>query len=261
MNTLKKILRLLYTAWALFLFILFVLTCYFYAVFKYWQKGKRAFFELFELYQWWSNTWMKLTRMKLEVEGSEYFNLRKDYIMVGNHSSSLDIFAMASSVPIPFKALAKKELQDVPVMGFLFKTGCIHVDRNNPESRRKSIEEVKVELALGYSILIMPEGTRNKTSKPLGEFKDGAFRIAIETQTPILPFVILNVRMLMPYPLNIIQGPGTIRVKYLPPVDVIGLTDEDIPNLKQNIYAMIEKILLKEDPFFQNSKNILQSAQ
>ncbi|MBX7180824.1 MAG: 1-acyl-sn-glycerol-3-phosphate acyltransferase [Bacteroidia bacterium] len=250
MQPVKNFLRFLYTFWGLFIFIAFVATSYPLALVAYWIYGKRSFFKLFPWYQAWSNAWIFLMGMKLKVEGLEYFKQRKDYIVVGNHSSSLDIFAMASGIPIPFKAMAKKELSNIPVMGFLFKVGCVNVDRNDAESRKKSVEQVKRELQQGFSILIMPEGTRNTGPNPLGPFKEGAFRIAIEMQVPLLPVVLFNVRTLMPHPTLLIQGPGTIHVKFLEPISVLGLTEADVPILKQRVYAQLEQELLTNDPYF-----------
>lgn len=250
MHLLKNTLRFLYTGWGLLLFVAFVITSYVPALVAYWLYGKQSFFKLFPWYRGWSNAWIFLMGMKLKVEGLEAFEQRKDYIVVGNHSSSLDIFAMASGIPIPFKAMAKKELSKVPVMGFLFKVGCVNVDRNDAESRKRSVEQVKQELQQGFSILIMPEGTRNTSPKPLGPFKDGAFRIAIEMQVPLLPVVILNVRSLMPHPKMLIQSPGKIHVKFLEPIPVEGLTEADLPELKKKVFDLLEQELLANDPYF-----------
>ncbi len=249
-NPLATLFKFLHTGWGFLVFGAFILTSYFYARLKYWQKGRLAFFQLFSFYQRWSNLWLKLTGFTLKVEGLEYFHQQKKYIIVGNHSSVLDMFALASGIPNPFKTLAKKELERIPIVGMIFKAGCVHVDRSNPESRKTSLVEIKKELEMGYPILILPEGTRNKSIKPLNDFKDGAFRLAIETQTPILPAVILNVRTLMPYPQNIIQKTGIIKLVFLPPVNVKGLSETDINHLKIKVYSLIENELLSQDTFW-----------
>ena len=254
MALLKNLLRFIYSIWGLFIFGVFILTTYFIALIAFWMYGKRSFFKLFTWYKGWSNVWLFLMGIKIEVEGLEHFKPNTSYIVVGNHSSTLDIFAMASGIPFPFKALAKRELGDIPIVGFLFKSGCVHVDRDDPESRKKSVEEVKQELKQGFSILIMPEGTRNKSPKPLGPFKDGAFRIAIEMQVPIMPVVILNIRNLMPHPKWLIQGPGSFKVRFMEPVLVDSLTESDMPALKEKLYQQLEAELLANDLYFADRK-------
>ena len=250
MNCIKDILRFLYTLWGIIVFGFFILSTYFIALVAFWMYGKKSFFKLFPLYQAWSNTWLFLMGLKIEVEGLDHFKEAKNFIIVGNHSSTLDMFAMASGIPVPFKSLAKRELGAIPILGFLFKSGCVHVDRDNPESRKKSVDELKLELNQGFSILIMPEGTRNISDKPLAPFKDGAFRIAIEMQVPIIPVAILNVRNLMPHPQLLIQGPGTFKVRFLKPISVDGLKESDVSHLKEKIYSQLESELLENDTYF-----------
>jgi 1-acyl-sn-glycerol-3-phosphate acyltransferase len=250
MAFLKNFLRFFYSIWGLFIFGVFILTTYFIALIAFWMYGKRSFFKLFPWYKGWSNAWLFLMGIKIDVEGLAHFKPKTSYIVVGNHSSTLDIFAMASGIPFPFKALAKRELGAIPIVGFLFKSGCVHVDRENPESRKRSVEEVKQELKQGFSILIMPEGTRNKSPQALGPFKDGAFRIAIEMQIPIMPVVILNIRNLMPHPKMLIQGPGKFKVKFMEPVQVDGWKESDMPKLKEQLYHQLEAELLANDSYF-----------
>lgn len=240
----------LHTFWGVFLFFLFVFTCYFFALLFYYTLGRKAFFYLFPIYKWWSNLWLWLTGFRLKVEGVEHFMRNPQCVMVGNHSSMLDMFTMASGVPHAFKTLAKKEIEKIPVVGLIFKLGCVHVDRQNPESRKKSVAKIKEEIELGYPILIMPEGTRNKSKHPLNPFKDGAFRVAIEMQKPLLPFVILHVRTFMPYPENILLKRGEIVLKFLPAISTQGKTLEQIESLKQESFQKIESVLLSEDRYF-----------
>lgn len=95
---------------------------------------------------------------------------------------------------------------------------------------------------MGISILIFPEGTMNRTNNVLQPFYDGAFRIAIETQSPILPMVVINAGKLMP-PNQMLVKPGRIEVHAEEPISSDGLTLKDLPILKNKTYEkMLEMI-------------------
>lgn len=117
----------------------------------------------------------------------------------------------------------------------IYRRVVVLIDRKNKESRARSVEELKIELSRGQSILIFPEGTMNKTEADLADFYDGAFRLAIETQTDIAPMVILNARKLLPRanPLNV--KPGLITCVFDEPVEVAGLEAEDLEALKAKV--------------------------
>jgi 1-acyl-sn-glycerol-3-phosphate acyltransferase len=121
----------------------------------------------------------------------------------------------------------------------------VMIDRSSKESREKSVGLLKEEIENGQSVLIFPEGTMNKTSAPLGDFYDGAFRIAIETQTPLMPFVMINNSKLLPRIAPLKVRPGIIKTVFLGEISVKGLDLEDLPLLKQKVYAMMEQALIK----------------
>lgn len=118
------------------------------------------------------------------------------------------------------------------------------IDRSSKESREKSVAALKKDIAGGASVLIFPEGTMNKTAKPLGDFYDGAFRIAIETQTPLMPFVMLNNRKLLPRLNPLLARPGVITAIFITPVEVKGMTLDQLPELKQKVYDLMENAIL-----------------
>lgn len=166
------------------------------------------------------------------------------HIYVGNHGSYLDAIAVCISVPQSFSALGKVEMAKVPVFGWIYQRLVIMIDRSSKESREQSVLSLKEEINNGQSILIFPEGTMNKTENPLSDFYDGAFRIAIETQTAIQPFVIINNRKLLSRTRPLTARPGIITTIFLPAVAVngYGLTDVDI--LKRKVYLMMEEAII-----------------
>lgn len=190
-----------------------------------------ALFSLFGLF------WIT-TKNKRSVDRS------KSHIYVGNHGSYLDAIAVCVAVPQYFSALGKVEITKVPIFGLIYKRIVVLIDRSSKESREQSVQALKQDLASGLSILIFAEGTMNQTEKPLADFYDGAFRIAIETQTPIIPFVMMNNRELLPRKDPLKARPGLITTIFLPEVSVVGLTMDDVPNLKRKVYDVMENAIL-----------------
>lgn len=190
----------------------------------------------------WSWTFSKLNFIRYVITGQNNIKSHHSYIYVSNHTSYLDIPGMCLTVPTQIRPLAKKELKKVPVFGWIVSRAAIIVDRSSNESRRKSMDHLKDVLKKGISILIFPEGTQNRSKDLLAPFYDGAFRIAVETQQPIMPMVIHNAGKLMP-PTEFVIRPGTIHIEVLPEIPTTGLTTQDVPVLKEKVMAlMISKL-------------------
>ena len=114
------------------------------------------------------------------------------------------------------------------------------VDRSNAHSRAVSMRQLGNVLTNECSILIFPEGTFNETSRPLKDFYDGAFRLAITTQTPIFPILFPDTIKRWHYSAWWKLWPGRNRAVYLQPVDVTGMTIEDLPSLKSKVHSIME---------------------
>ncbi len=194
----------------------------------------------------WSYLFSFLSLFFYKVIGRDKLNTSKPYIYVANHGSYLDATSVVISSPVALKPLGKIEMSKIPVFGFIYKRVVVMVDRSTKESRTESVEKLKEVLKKGVSIMIFPEGTMNRTERPLKDFYDGAFRIAIETQTPIAPFVIVNAKKLMPRnnPLSFVR-PGIIKIIYTDVVDVSGYTLDQVEELKTKVYSIMEKILIE----------------
>jgi 1-acyl-sn-glycerol-3-phosphate acyltransferase len=132
----------------------------------------------------------------------------------------------------------------IPLFGFLYRNTVVLVDRNNAHARAKSVMQLKSVIKKGISIVISPEGTFNMTHRPLKEFYDGAFRIAIETQTPIKPMLFLDAYDRNNYNSLFSFTPGRSRIVYLDEVPVEGLTIKDVKELKDKVYAIMEEKLI-----------------
>ena len=118
------------------------------------------------------------------------------------------------------------------------------VDRNSSKSKNDVFKRAQSRLNQGLSICIFPEGGVPEEHIVLDEFKDGAFRIAIETQTPVIPFVMLNNKKLLPRRDPLKARPGLITTVLLPEVSVVGLSMDDVPLLKKKVYEMMEEAIM-----------------
>ncbi|MCJ0741969.1 lysophospholipid acyltransferase family protein [Pedobacter montanisoli] len=194
----------------------------------------------------WAFLFSCLSFFWVVTHGKQHIDHKRPHIYVGNHGSYLDAVAVCLCIPQHFFALGKIEMTKVPVFGMIYKRIVVMIDRSSAESRAHSVQILKEEIAIGQSILIFPEGTMNKTNEPLSEFYDGAFRIAIQTQTPILPFVMVNGKNLLPRTNPLKARPGIIKVMMLPAIEVEGLTESDIPALKEKTYQIMYNALLSE---------------
>jgi 1-acyl-sn-glycerol-3-phosphate acyltransferase len=179
----------------------------------------------------------------IKTKNAKLVNRKTPHIYVGNHGSYLDAIAVCISVPQSFSALGKIEMAKVPIFGWIYKRIVVMIDRGNKDSREQSVLTLKNEINKGQSILLFPEGTMNKTEAPLSDFYEGAFRIAIETQTPIQPFVILNNRKLLSRVKPLTAHPGLITTVFLTAVSVEGYGTDDVEALKEKVHAMMEKAL------------------
>lgn len=146
---------------------------------------------------------------------------------------------------MPIRALGKAEIGKVPVFGFIYKRAIVTVDRSSVANRTRSVHILKSVLRNGISVLVFPEGTFNETGQPLQDFYDGAFRMAIETGTPIRPVLMLDSWSRMPPGRWLSLNPGRSRAVFLESVPVDGLKKEDVPALKAKVHALMWEQLVK----------------
>ena len=163
----------------------------------------------------------------------------KSYMFVANHTSMTDIMLMLSIVKNPFVFVGKKELAKFPVFGFFYKRTCILVDRGNVKSRQEVFQQAQRRLNQGVSICIFPEGgVPDDESVLLDTFKDGAFRLAIDHQIPIVPLVFFDNKKRFSY--TFFSGSiGKMRAKILPFFSTENLDQTHKRELKEKVRAAI----------------------
>ena len=244
MKILKQIAAKIYVAWVLLVFTTFMIILLPLIIFPVLLGDKYGGITYFALAAW-SWIFSKLNFIKYEVVNAKNVDKKQSYIYTSNHTSFLDVPGLCLAVPTQFRPLAKKDLLKIPVFGLIAKVATVIVDRSSTESRKKSVKKLKQILKEGISILIFPEGTQNRSNMPLQPFYDGAFRIAIETDAPIMPIVITNAGKLMP-PSTLNIKPGKIKVIFGEEVSTTEYTVAELPFLKEKVYNQMKAILEKE---------------
>ncbi len=196
--------------------------------------------------KFWARCVNASVRIKLKVTGLE--NIPEGpVVFMGNHQSYFDIFVLYSAIDRPFSWLAKKELFDIPFLGWgMRRAGYIPIDRGNLRAAVKSIRKASEALVKdGRSIIIFPEGTRGDGKKLL-PFRPGGFDIAIKAGVPIVPFVIKGTSGIMPKGSFFVRGVD-VEITFLPPVPTKGLSGRDRDMLMDRVRLSMCRVLEGDD--------------
>lgn len=191
----------------------------------------------------WSDVWLFTIGITHKRIVEQEIRKNQPYIYVSNHNSYMDIPQLLKAVRTPVKGLGKAEMGNIPLFGIIYKAGVVTVDRSCPEARAKSVQELRDILHENISIYIAPEGTFNETTAPLSKFYDGAFRLAIETQTPIKPLLFLDAVDRLHWSHLLTLTPGKLRTVYLEEISPAGYGPDDVQLLKQKVYDLMERQL------------------
>jgi 1-acyl-sn-glycerol-3-phosphate acyltransferase len=186
----------------------------------------------------WSKVWLRLTGMSInKIEGS--LPKIEKVVIIANHISYLDPIIIYDVIPFYFRPLAKHEIKKVPIFGFVYAQIALLVDRSNTQSRAKSMRKMQDALQNDCSIFLYPEGTFNETEEPLKSFFDGAFKLAIEAQVPILPIVFPDSKSRWHYDAWWKMWPGKNRAFILEVIQVNNLNLESLPQLKEMVKELM----------------------
>ena len=175
---------------------------------------------------------------RFRTSGVRITDPRRPYVAVANHESYADIF-LISHLPWEMKWLSKAEIMRLPLMGWMMKmAGDIPVVRGEARSRVDALLGIRDRLRKKVSVMIMPEGTRSRSDEML-PFRDGAFRIAIEEQVPILPIVVAGTRHAMAKG-SLLFNRANAEARVLEPVETKGMTVADVARLRDDVRARIQ---------------------
>ena len=178
---------------------------------------------------------------RFQVTGKMPDDPRHPYVVVANHESFVDILLL-SHLPFEMKWMSKSEFFKIPIMGWLMQlAGDIRLDRSDKKAGARALIECRDRLGKNVSVMIFPEGTRSRTGE-LGEFKAGAFRIAVQTGLPILPVAVLGTRDAL-VKNDWRFGYSRAEARVLAPIPVDGLTKADVGDLAQRVRDVIAEEL------------------
>lgn len=187
--------------------------------------------------------WLRLSGMKVRVVGEEHLDPNETYVFVSNHRSYLDTATLFIYTGRRLGLLAKKELLNVPILGFgMGFVNIMAIDRSNRERALKTVEAATARIRSGRSFGVFAEGTRAKPGEFL-PFKKGAFYMAAQAGVAIVPIAIKNTDYLMGKGTGEAR-PGTIEMVMLPPVSTAGVsTDTEVKQLVDRIHSIIGREL------------------
>jgi 1-acyl-sn-glycerol-3-phosphate acyltransferase len=195
-----------------------------------------------KLARFWSRIVLGVPGVKLEVVQRAPLDPRRPYIVMANHASMIDIWAVLLAVPVPFRFIAKKQLGAIPIFGWAMRAGrFIFIDRQNAASARRSIEEAARRIKSGQSVVIFPEGTRTRDGR-LNAFKKGGFHLALDSGAEIVPVAIQGSRALMPRGSALMRA-GTVRIEIGEPIATAGLRLSDREALATRVRDKIAEML------------------
>jgi len=166
-------------------------------------------------------------------------------MLVANHTSMLDIMLMLRVSKNPFVFVGKKELSKIPVFGFFYKRVCIMVDRESTKSRTGVYRRAQRRLNQGLSICIFPEGGVPEEDVILDAFKDGAFKMAIAHNIPVVPMTFYDSKKRFSF--TFLSGsPGRLRAKVHTFFETGILAEEDKGTLREEVREVILKELIRK---------------
>src|SRR5690606_5453808 len=193
----------------------------------------------------WANIILYGMFFRPKVYREEPLKKNESYMLVANHTSMMDIMMMLKVSRNPFVFVGKQELAKIPLFGFFYKRVCILVDRSSAKSRTLVYKRAQRRLQQGMSICIFPVGgVPDDSSVLLDAFKDGAFKLALTHEIPIVPIAFVDNKKRFSY--NFFSGsPGKMRAVVMPFIQTKGLDAKQTDTLRDNIRAQMLSVLQK----------------
>jgi 1-acyl-sn-glycerol-3-phosphate acyltransferase len=206
-----------------------------------WLTGKHDLVYPWALFG--ARNWLRLSGVKVHATGGEHLDSSQTYVFISNHRSYLDTATLFVYTGRRLGLLAKKELLNVPILGYgMGFVNIMAIDRSNSERARQTVEAATERIRSGISFGVFAEGTRAKPGQYL-PFKKGAFYMAVQAGVPIVPVAIKNSDYLMGKGTGEARS-GTIDMLMLPPVPTNGCsTDEDVKRLFTQVHEIIGREL------------------
>lgn len=237
-STLKNILGRAAAVWGILVFVitmLFALLAI--GISGLWPEPRRSVIT-HHVFARWMDVFFFFVGIRRVIKGKNNFKPGEHYVIVCNHNSFMDVPLTSGSIPGANKTIAKIEMARIPLFGLIYKRGSVLVNRKSEQSRKDSYVKMKEVLRMGLHMCIYPEGTRNKTAAPLQPFRDGAFRLAVETGTAVMPAVLFYTRIVLPQEKRFYFWPHRVEMHFLPPHRSQGKTADA---LKDDVHEEMKK--------------------
>jgi 1-acyl-sn-glycerol-3-phosphate acyltransferase len=175
----------------------------------------------------WAESILWAAGVKVYLHGGEQFLEDRAQLIVSNHESWFDLFALLAVLPVKTRFVAKKELTRVPLFGTAWQAcGHVPLDRSNRKAAIESLQQAGRQINEGgLTVLMFAEGTRSGDGT-LGPFKKGAFVLGIQASVPIIPVAVIGTRSIMPKGSFRIRS-GEVHIHVAAPIHVEGLEHAD----------------------------------
>jgi 1-acyl-sn-glycerol-3-phosphate acyltransferase len=243
----KKIKEILGGLWKIYVFLWFtILLLILYPLYALFLFTEKHFNKAFLLLRFHTRLLMTLVGVFTSVKNRNYIQKGQAYVITPNHSSFLDILILYQTFTQYFVFMGKKSLANVPVFGIFFKEMNIPVDRKSIMDGKRSMVRCAEELDKGHSVVLFPEGTISANVPELLKFKNGAFKLAIEKQVPVIPITFFTnyKRLEMAGLFSGKAGPGVAKAVIHEPIPTIGMTEDDVPALRDKVFKIINDELI-----------------
>lgn len=237
----KNFFNQLYTIWCAIVFAgLFILLFPFYFIIILNPKWHHYHYYLNRFWAWLA---LKLVGISTEFIGLQNLDPKAQYVYCANHFSLLDILSFGFS-PHAVVYVGKKSLAKIPLFGYMFRKLHVTVDRSSLKNRYEALQQAMVVMGQNRSLVMFPEGgILSKQIPEMIKFKDGAFRAAIEKQIPLVPVTLPDNWIILPDKLPIRINRRKMRMIFHEPISTVGLNMEDVPALKEQVFAVIDETL------------------
>lgn len=209
-------------------------------------RGEKKYQRAMRLKWLWAKLLLIFSFIRVKVGGKENFPKNSQYIVAANHTSYLDIITMFLIIPDDFAFLGKAEVLKWPIVNVFFKKEIdIPVYRESVKRAKECIDLAALALQSGRSVAIFPEGGMENNSVKLRRFKNGAFRLAIDEQKPIMPITFQTNWKLFSDHTDLFGSarPGVVKVVVHEPINTLGFSENDLVDLRQKTYHTIKQAL------------------
>ncbi|HTO15138.1 MAG TPA: lysophospholipid acyltransferase family protein [Edaphocola sp.] len=245
MNIFKRVLGHLYFIYALILFLATMLVALIPALIALLFSEPQRAKIIHPTYRIWMSIFLPLVFIRVERKGTHHFKKGKNYVVIVNHNSLMDIPVSMPWIPGPNKTLAKVEMTKIPLFGVIYRAGSVLVNRKDSLSKQKSAKEMQEVLALGLHMTLYPEGTRNKSKEPLQNFHNGAFITAILAKKDIIPGILFHTKDILPIAPKLWAWPHKIRFEFLPAIDISNYDISKKNDLKRKAFEMMKNYIIE----------------